>query len=59
MYGFTMHLSSPKFSVYANKTQDLISTRKFTSTTFIQILALATINFSLAGVRLLIEGGFY
>ena len=28
-------------------------------TVFIQILAAATINFSLAGVRLLIEGGAY
>ena len=28
-------------------------------TIFIQILAAATINFSLAGVRLLIEGGSY
>ena len=28
-------------------------------TVFIRILAAATINFSLAGVRLLIEGGFY
>ena len=26
---------------------------------FIRILAAATINFSLAGVRLLFEGGFY
>ena len=26
---------------------------------FIQILATATINFSLSGVQLLIEGGFY
>ena len=29
------------------------------STVFIRIVAAATINFSLAGVRLLIEGGFY
>ena len=29
------------------------------NTVFIRILAVATINFSLAGVRLLIEGGSY
>ena len=29
------------------------------STVFIRIVAAATINFSLAGVQLLIEGGFY
>ena len=29
------------------------------ATVFIRIVAAATINFSLAGVQLLIEGGFY
>ena len=31
----------------------------YVGTVFIRIVAAATINFSLAGVRLLIEGGFY
>ena len=35
------------------------STCTVTVTTFIQIVAVATINFSLAGVQLLIEGGSY
>ena len=33
--------------------------RLITCTVFIRIVAAATINFSLAGVRLLIEGGSY
>ena len=32
---------------------------KFILTVFIRIVAVATINFSLTGVRLLIEGGSY